>query len=39
MVEALGIRVTLVPGDPRAFKVTTPLDLLLAGSLVAEEGS
>ena len=39
MVEALGIPVTLVPGDPRAFKVTTPLDLLLAGALVAEEGS
>jgi 2-C-methyl-D-erythritol 4-phosphate cytidylyltransferase len=35
MVEALGLPVTLVPGDPRAFKVTTPLDLLLAEALLA----
>jgi 2-C-methyl-D-erythritol 4-phosphate cytidylyltransferase len=35
MVEALGLPVTLVPGHPRAFKVTTPLDLLLAEALVA----
>ena len=37
MVEALGMPVVLVPGDPRAFKVTTPLDLLLAEALVAQE--
>ena len=37
MVEALGMPVVLVPGDPRAFKVTTPLDLLLAEALVAPE--
>jgi 2-C-methyl-D-erythritol 4-phosphate cytidylyltransferase len=44
MVEALGLPVTLVPGDPRAFKVTTPQDLLLGEALLAasagqEEGS
>ena len=30
MVEALGLHVLLVPGHPRAFKVTTAQDLLLA---------
>jgi 2-C-methyl-D-erythritol 4-phosphate cytidylyltransferase len=35
MVEALGLPVTLVAGHPRAFKVTTALDLVLAGALVA----
>lgn len=30
LVEALGERVVVVPGDERAFKVTTPLDLRLA---------
>ncbi len=30
MVEALGLPVQIVPGDPRAFKVTTALDLALA---------
>jgi 2-C-methyl-D-erythritol 4-phosphate cytidylyltransferase len=38
MVEALGLPVTLVPGHPRAFKVTTALDLVLAEALVAGEG-
>jgi 2-C-methyl-D-erythritol 4-phosphate cytidylyltransferase len=37
MVEALGLPVTLVPGDPRAFKVTSPLDLRLAEALLADE--
>lgn len=35
MVEALGLPVALVPGHPRAFKVTTALDLVLAEALVA----
>jgi len=35
LVEALGGRVVAVPGDQRAFKVTVPLDLLLA-EVVAE---
>lgn len=35
MVEAMGRRVVLVAGHPRAFKVTTPLDLVLAEALLA----
>lgn len=35
LVEAAGERVVVVAGDPAAFKVTRPLDLLLAESLVA----
>jgi 2-C-methyl-D-erythritol 4-phosphate cytidylyltransferase len=35
MVEALGLHVVLVPGDPRAFKVTTGQDLLLAEAILA----
>jgi len=38
MVEALGLSVLLVPGDPRAFKVTTGQDLLLAEAILAGEG-
>ena len=38
MVEALGLPVTLVPGHPRAFKVTTAQDLVLAEALVAAAG-
>ncbi len=38
MVEALGRSVLLVPGDPRAFKVTTGQDLLLAEAILAREG-
>ena len=34
MVENLGGQVQTVPGDPLAFKITTPLDLLLAQALV-----
>ncbi|ADV66702.1 2-C-methyl-D-erythritol 4-phosphate cytidylyltransferase [Deinococcus maricopensis] len=33
LVARLGARVTLVPGDARAFKVTTPGDLQLAAAL------
>ena len=38
MVEALGLPVTLVPGHPRAFKVTTAQDLVLAEALVTAAG-
>ena len=34
LVERLGVTVVTVPGDPRAFKVTTPLDLAMAEALV-----
>lgn len=34
MVESLGKSVSVVQGDPLAFKVTTPTDLLLAEALV-----
>lgn len=34
LVERLGAAVHVVPGDPLAFKITTPLDLVLAQSLV-----
>lgn len=34
LVERLGIRVRVVPGDPRAMKVTTPADLDAAGHLL-----
>jgi 2-C-methyl-D-erythritol 4-phosphate cytidylyltransferase len=37
MVEALGVAVVLVPGHPRAFKVTTAQDLLLAEAILARE--
>ncbi|MGB7979985.1 MAG: 2-C-methyl-D-erythritol 4-phosphate cytidylyltransferase [Candidatus Nanopelagicales bacterium] len=39
MVEALGGHVVLVPGHPRAFKVTTALDLVLAEALLAGESA
>ncbi|MFJ8821301.1 2-C-methyl-D-erythritol 4-phosphate cytidylyltransferase [Streptomyces sp. NPDC102467] len=35
MVEKLGLRVVLVPGHEEAFKVTRPLDLLLAEAVLA----
>ena len=38
MVEALGLHVVLVPGHPRAFKVTTAQDLLLAEAILAGGG-
>ncbi|GLZ54002.1 2-C-methyl-D-erythritol 4-phosphate cytidylyltransferase [Actinomycetospora sp. NBRC 106378] len=36
LVEALGGSIVTVPGDPRAFKITTPLDLAMAEALVRE---
>jgi 2-C-methyl-D-erythritol 4-phosphate cytidylyltransferase len=36
LVEALGSPVTVVPGDPRNFKVTFPQDLVLLRSLLEE---
>ncbi|MHC1558701.1 2-C-methyl-D-erythritol 4-phosphate cytidylyltransferase [Actinomycetospora sp. C-140] len=35
LAEEIGVGVATVPGDPRAFKVTTPLDLAMAEALVA----
>lgn len=37
LVERLGERVDTVAGDPLAFKITTPLDLVLARALLASE--
>lgn len=34
MVEALGVPVRTVPGDPEAFKVTTAFDLLVAEAVI-----
>ncbi len=39
LVEALGGRVKVVPGDPRLLKVTTPEDLALVDSWLAEAGA
>lgn len=39
LVERLGIPVHTVAGDPLAFKITTPLDLVLAGALRSGEGT
>ncbi len=38
MVEALGLPVTTVPGSEEAFKVTRPLDLLLAEAVLRDRG-
>jgi 2-C-methyl-D-erythritol 4-phosphate cytidylyltransferase len=35
LVEALGIKVSVVPGSEEAFKVTRPIDLMLAEALFA----
>jgi 2-C-methyl-D-erythritol 4-phosphate cytidylyltransferase len=35
LLEALGLEVRLVEGDPRALKVTTPIDLVLAEHYLA----
>ncbi|WP_199254322.1 2-C-methyl-D-erythritol 4-phosphate cytidylyltransferase [Mycolicibacterium mengxianglii] len=35
MVESIGGQVQTVPGDPMAFKITTPMDLILAEALIA----
>lgn len=37
LVERLGVPVTLVDGDPLAFKITRPLDLLLAEVVLASQ--
>jgi 2-C-methyl-D-erythritol 4-phosphate cytidylyltransferase len=37
LVEAIGEAVTVVPGEPRNFKVTFPQDLVLLRSLLEEE--
>ena len=39
LVEALGVAVTVVGGSPEAFKVTAPLDLLLAEAVLASRGA
>jgi 2-C-methyl-D-erythritol 4-phosphate cytidylyltransferase len=39
LVERTGVAVVVVEGSPEAFKVTTPLDLLLAEALVAQRGA
>lgn len=36
LVESLGIPVRIAPGDPLAFKVTTPLDLTLAEAVLLQ---
>lgn len=38
LVEALGVRVTVVPGSTRNIKVTTAEDLIVAEALVQQEG-
>ncbi len=35
LVEQIGTPVQIVDGDPLAFKITTPLDLLLAEAVMA----
>jgi len=37
LVERLGYRVKVVPGDPANIKVTTPLDLVVAEALLRQE--
>jgi 2-C-methyl-D-erythritol 4-phosphate cytidylyltransferase len=39
LVERLGTPVHVVPGDPAAFKITGPLDLLLAEAVLAARGA
>jgi 2-C-methyl-D-erythritol 4-phosphate cytidylyltransferase len=38
LVERLGVQVVLVPGHEEAFKVTRPLDLVLAEAVLARRG-
>ena len=37
LAEALGLEVVAVEGDPRAFKITQPLDLLVAEAMLVPE--
>ncbi len=39
VVEAYGIRVQLVPGEENNIKVTTPIDLFIAGQLLSDQFS
>ncbi|PPB48105.1 2-C-methyl-D-erythritol 4-phosphate cytidylyltransferase [Arthrobacter pityocampae] len=39
LMEALGHAVHVVEGDPLAFKVTTPLDLVIAEAVLAQESA
>lgn len=39
LVEQLGVPVRTIPGDPLAFKITTPLDLRLADAVLATADS
>ena len=39
LVEMLGVRVLIVPGDEEGFKVTRPLDLVLAEAVLARRRS
>jgi 2-C-methyl-D-erythritol 4-phosphate cytidylyltransferase len=39
LVEQFGTPVQVVDGDPMAFKITTPMDLLLAEAVLAARGS
>ena len=34
LVERMGVTVTVVPGDEEAFKITRPLDLVLAEAIL-----
>jgi 2-C-methyl-D-erythritol 4-phosphate cytidylyltransferase len=38
LVERLGVGVHTIPGDPLAFKITTPLDLRLADAIADGAG-
>jgi 2-C-methyl-D-erythritol 4-phosphate cytidylyltransferase len=38
LVERLGVPVAVLPGDEQAFKVTRPLDLLLADAVLTQRG-
>lgn len=39
LVEALGYPVAVIPGDERAFKVTRPLDLVLADAMLTAKAA
>lgn len=39
MVESIGGQVQTVPGDPMAFKITTPMDLVLAEAVLTRAGA
>jgi 2-C-methyl-D-erythritol 4-phosphate cytidylyltransferase len=38
MVERLGVEVRLAPGDRRNIKITSPLDMVMAGALLDQDG-